>query len=205
MYNSLHIFLWNHFITIFQDYYGNILKNTSDLKSNACVAPTQPIPAHIRQALKRVHPEVTAKCVQTSRNTLTISTSLSKTHSQSKVSLIHPFLFNSYSVSPLSLSPSLSLSLSVSHTHSTSHTHKRTPVSVPPGTMDVGWWCQSAWKAAGFWTWEVAVAGTATCSVRWWERGATSPASTWPRTRYRRGVTISLNVARSWTPGETVS
>ncbi|XP_067115349.1 arsenite methyltransferase [Osmerus mordax] len=44
-----------------KDYYGNILKNTSDLKSNVCVAPTQPIPSHIRQALKRVHPEVTAK------------------------------------------------------------------------------------------------------------------------------------------------
>ncbi|XP_040003295.1 arsenite methyltransferase isoform X2 [Xiphias gladius] len=44
-----------------KDYYGKVLKNTSDLKSNACVAPAQPIPALIRQALKKVHPEVTAR------------------------------------------------------------------------------------------------------------------------------------------------
>ncbi len=42
-----------------QDYYGKILKNTSDLKSNACVPPAKPIPAFILQALKKVHPEVT--------------------------------------------------------------------------------------------------------------------------------------------------
>ncbi|KAK1885703.1 Arsenite methyltransferase [Dissostichus eleginoides] len=44
-----------------KDYYGKVLKKTSDLKSNACVAPAQPIPAFIRQALKKVHPEVTAR------------------------------------------------------------------------------------------------------------------------------------------------
>ncbi|XP_018520132.1 arsenite methyltransferase [Lates calcarifer] len=44
-----------------KDYYGKRLTNTSDLQSNACVAPAQPIPAFIRQALKRVHPEVTAR------------------------------------------------------------------------------------------------------------------------------------------------
>uniref|UniRef100_UPI003AAEDB98 arsenite methyltransferase n=1 Tax=Centroberyx gerrardi TaxID=166262 RepID=UPI003AAEDB98 len=44
-----------------QDYYGNVLKKTSDLKSNACVSSGQPIPAFIRQALKKVHPEVSAK------------------------------------------------------------------------------------------------------------------------------------------------
>ncbi|KAM4603808.1 arsenite methyltransferase [Polymixia lowei] len=44
-----------------KDYYGKILKKSSDLKTNACVTPTKPIPAFIRQALKRVHPEVTAK------------------------------------------------------------------------------------------------------------------------------------------------
>ncbi|XP_029909847.1 arsenite methyltransferase [Myripristis murdjan] len=44
-----------------KDYYGKVLQKTSDLKSNACVAPAQPIPAFIRQALKKVHPEVTAR------------------------------------------------------------------------------------------------------------------------------------------------
>uniref|UniRef100_A0A3Q3IMD9 Arsenite methyltransferase n=1 Tax=Monopterus albus TaxID=43700 RepID=A0A3Q3IMD9_MONAL len=44
-----------------KDYYGKVLKKTSDLKSNACVAPAHPIPAFIQQALKKVHPEVTAK------------------------------------------------------------------------------------------------------------------------------------------------
>ncbi|KAM7009318.1 arsenite methyltransferase [Tautogolabrus adspersus] len=44
-----------------KDYYGNVLKNFSDLKTNACVTPDKPIPAFIRQALKKVHPEVTAR------------------------------------------------------------------------------------------------------------------------------------------------
>nr|XP_020498468.1 arsenite methyltransferase [Labrus bergylta] len=44
-----------------KDYYGKVLKNTSDLKTNACVAPAKPIPAFIRQALKKVHPEVIAR------------------------------------------------------------------------------------------------------------------------------------------------
>ncbi|XP_056136667.1 arsenite methyltransferase [Lampris incognitus] len=44
-----------------KDYYGKVLKKTSDLKSNACVTPTLPIPAFIHQALKKVHPEVTAR------------------------------------------------------------------------------------------------------------------------------------------------
>ncbi|TNN71220.1 Arsenite methyltransferase [Liparis tanakae] len=43
------------------DYYGKVLKNSADLKSNACVPPAKPIPAFIRQALKKVHPEVTAR------------------------------------------------------------------------------------------------------------------------------------------------
>lgn len=38
-----------------------MLKNTADLKSNACVAPAKPIPAFIRHALKKVHPDVTAR------------------------------------------------------------------------------------------------------------------------------------------------
>ncbi|XP_028254053.1 arsenite methyltransferase [Parambassis ranga] len=49
--NSIHVDV--------KDYYGKVLKKTSDLKSNACVAPAQPVPAFIRQALKNVHPEVT--------------------------------------------------------------------------------------------------------------------------------------------------
>ncbi|XP_066549399.1 arsenite methyltransferase isoform X2 [Amia ocellicauda] len=44
-----------------KDYYGKQLKKTSDLKSNACVAPAKPCPAFIRKALQNVHPEVTAK------------------------------------------------------------------------------------------------------------------------------------------------
>ncbi|XP_010732506.3 arsenite methyltransferase [Larimichthys crocea] len=42
-----------------KDYYGKVLKKSSDLKTNACVTPAKPIPAFIRQALKKVHPEVT--------------------------------------------------------------------------------------------------------------------------------------------------
>ncbi|XP_036970866.1 arsenite methyltransferase [Acanthopagrus latus] len=41
-----------------KDYYSKVLKSSSDLKTNVCVTPAQPIPAFIRQALKRVHPEV---------------------------------------------------------------------------------------------------------------------------------------------------
>lgn len=44
-----------------KDYYGKVLKKSEDLKTNACVTPAKPIPAFIRQALKRVHPEVVAK------------------------------------------------------------------------------------------------------------------------------------------------
>ncbi|KAM9857073.1 arsenite methyltransferase isoform 2-T2 [Aulostomus maculatus] len=44
-----------------KDYYGKRLKSSSDLQSNACVAPAQPTPAFIRQALEKVHPEVTAR------------------------------------------------------------------------------------------------------------------------------------------------
>ncbi|XP_010871223.2 arsenite methyltransferase [Esox lucius] len=44
-----------------KNYYGRTLKKTSDLKSKACVTTSQPIPAFIRQALAKVHPEVTAR------------------------------------------------------------------------------------------------------------------------------------------------
>ncbi|KAF7689447.1 arsenite methyltransferase [Silurus meridionalis] len=44
-----------------KEYYGKILKQSSDLKSNACVPSAKPIPVYIRKALTEVHPEVTAK------------------------------------------------------------------------------------------------------------------------------------------------
>ncbi|KAJ0033299.1 hypothetical protein NQD34_000406 [Periophthalmus magnuspinnatus] len=44
-----------------KEYYGRVLKATSDLKSNACVAPASPLPAFIRQALGKVHPEVISR------------------------------------------------------------------------------------------------------------------------------------------------
>ncbi|XP_070295423.1 arsenite methyltransferase [Salvelinus sp. IW2-2015] len=53
-----------------KDYYGKTLKKTSDLKSNACLAPSQPIPAFILKALKKIHPEVTAKRAIAEHNTL---------------------------------------------------------------------------------------------------------------------------------------
>uniref|UniRef100_A0A8C7MU25 Arsenite methyltransferase n=1 Tax=Oncorhynchus kisutch TaxID=8019 RepID=A0A8C7MU25_ONCKI len=49
------------FLTFPQDHYGKTLKKTSDLKSNACLAPSQPIPAFVLKALKKIHPEVTTK------------------------------------------------------------------------------------------------------------------------------------------------
>ncbi|XP_060624289.2 arsenite methyltransferase [Anolis sagrei] len=44
-----------------QDYYGKDLKKTEDLKTNACVTPRRPLPAFIREALKCVHEEISAK------------------------------------------------------------------------------------------------------------------------------------------------
>lgn len=44
-----------------KEFYGNVLKNTTDLKTDACVASSRPVPALIRHALNMVHPEVTAK------------------------------------------------------------------------------------------------------------------------------------------------
>lgn len=44
-----------------KDYYGKRLTKSADLKTNACVAPAQPIPDFIIQALKKVHPAVSAK------------------------------------------------------------------------------------------------------------------------------------------------
>ncbi|XP_008315578.1 arsenite methyltransferase [Cynoglossus semilaevis] len=42
-----------------KDYYGRIVKKTSDLQTSACVAPPNPVPHFIRQALGKVHPEIT--------------------------------------------------------------------------------------------------------------------------------------------------
>uniref|UniRef100_A0AAR2LXW6 Arsenite methyltransferase n=1 Tax=Pygocentrus nattereri TaxID=42514 RepID=A0AAR2LXW6_PYGNA len=50
-----------HFDHVLQDYYGKILSQTSDLKSNACVPSAKPIPTYIRKALAEVHPDVTAR------------------------------------------------------------------------------------------------------------------------------------------------
>ncbi|XP_059904280.1 arsenite methyltransferase isoform X1 [Gadus macrocephalus] len=44
-----------------KEYYGKVLKKTVDLKTNACMTPSSPVPLHIRQALKMVHPEVSDK------------------------------------------------------------------------------------------------------------------------------------------------
>ncbi|KAM6971885.1 arsenite methyltransferase [Aplochiton taeniatus] len=59
--NSEKNFIDTHIHVDVKDYYGKILSKSSDLKTNACVAPAQPIPGFIIQALKKVHPEVTAK------------------------------------------------------------------------------------------------------------------------------------------------
>ena len=40
-----------------KDYYGKVLKETGDLKTNACLTSGAP-PTHIRDALKGIHEEV---------------------------------------------------------------------------------------------------------------------------------------------------
>ncbi|XP_047435534.1 arsenite methyltransferase [Mugil cephalus] len=50
--NAIHVDVKNYYTK---------LKKTSELKTNACVAPAQTIPAFVHQALKKVHPEVTAR------------------------------------------------------------------------------------------------------------------------------------------------
>ncbi|XP_066515948.1 arsenite methyltransferase isoform X2 [Hoplias malabaricus] len=44
-----------------KDYYGKVLKKTSDLKSNACVPCDRPTPPYIKEALGEIHPDVTAR------------------------------------------------------------------------------------------------------------------------------------------------
>uniref|UniRef100_A0A8C9VFJ7 Arsenite methyltransferase n=1 Tax=Scleropages formosus TaxID=113540 RepID=A0A8C9VFJ7_SCLFO len=43
------------------DYYGRVLKSTSDLKSNACLTPATPVAPAVRRVLEEVHPEVTRR------------------------------------------------------------------------------------------------------------------------------------------------
>ncbi|XP_071419756.1 arsenite methyltransferase isoform X1 [Pithys albifrons albifrons] len=44
-----------------QDYYGNELQKSEDLKTNACVTLARPLPKVLRDALERVHEEVVAR------------------------------------------------------------------------------------------------------------------------------------------------
>ncbi|XP_020797567.2 arsenite methyltransferase isoform X1 [Boleophthalmus pectinirostris] len=44
-----------------KEYYSSVLKATSDLKTNACMTPASSLPAHIRKALSKVHPEVISR------------------------------------------------------------------------------------------------------------------------------------------------
>ncbi|XP_065528232.1 arsenite methyltransferase isoform X2 [Lathamus discolor] len=44
-----------------QDYYGQELQKTEDLKTNACITLSKPVPKVVRDALERVHEEVVAK------------------------------------------------------------------------------------------------------------------------------------------------
>ncbi|NXO04161.1 AS3MT methyltransferase, partial [Rhinopomastus cyanomelas] len=44
-----------------QDYYGKELRKSEDLKTNACVTSSRPLPQMVRDALERVHEEVVAR------------------------------------------------------------------------------------------------------------------------------------------------
>ncbi|KAL6086596.1 hypothetical protein STEG23_031624, partial [Scotinomys teguina] len=44
-----------------QNYYGNVLKTSADLQTNACVTPVTLIPKYIRETLKNVHEDVTSR------------------------------------------------------------------------------------------------------------------------------------------------
>ncbi|KAG8551607.1 hypothetical protein GDO81_004180 [Engystomops pustulosus] len=44
-----------------KEYYGKYLKNSKDLKTNACVTPSKPVPKYIRDALTQVHEEVSSR------------------------------------------------------------------------------------------------------------------------------------------------
>ncbi|KAM3913122.1 BLOC-1-related complex subunit 7 isoform 1-T1 [Leptodactylus fuscus] len=44
-----------------KEYYGKYLKNSKDLKTNACVTPTKPVAKYIREALSDVHEDVSSR------------------------------------------------------------------------------------------------------------------------------------------------
>uniref|UniRef100_A0A8D0VJC1 Arsenite methyltransferase n=2 Tax=Sus scrofa TaxID=9823 RepID=A0A8D0VJC1_PIG len=44
-----------------QTYYGQVLKKSADLQTNACVTAARPVPKHIRKALQNVHEEVSLR------------------------------------------------------------------------------------------------------------------------------------------------
>ncbi|XP_040599327.1 arsenite methyltransferase [Mesocricetus auratus] len=44
-----------------QNYYGNVLKTSADLQTNACVTPATLVPKYIRETLKNVHEDVTSR------------------------------------------------------------------------------------------------------------------------------------------------
>ncbi|XP_044154163.1 LOW QUALITY PROTEIN: arsenite methyltransferase-like [Bufo gargarizans] len=44
-----------------KEYYGKLLQNSKDLKTNACVTPSKPVPKFIRDALTEVHDEVSSR------------------------------------------------------------------------------------------------------------------------------------------------
>lgn len=44
-----------------QNYYGQVLRKSADLQTNACVTAARPVPKHLREALQNVHEEVTLR------------------------------------------------------------------------------------------------------------------------------------------------
>ncbi|XP_052040370.1 arsenite methyltransferase isoform X2 [Apodemus sylvaticus] len=44
-----------------QNYYGNVLKKSADLQTNACVTPAKLVPKYIRESLQNLHEEVTSR------------------------------------------------------------------------------------------------------------------------------------------------
>ena len=50
-----------HLWPLGQTYYGQVLKKSADLQTNACVTAARPVPQHIREALQNVHEEVSLR------------------------------------------------------------------------------------------------------------------------------------------------
>lgn len=44
-----------------QNYYGQVLRKSADLQTNACVTAARPVPKHLQKALQNVHEEVTLR------------------------------------------------------------------------------------------------------------------------------------------------